>query len=67
MRAALLVYSAYRASNFQRHAVSPLQGMELYHALCDWVVEGVRNHSTSEGILARTWRDLPEETLSPVP
>ena len=67
MRAALLVYAAYRACNHQRKAASPLQGADLYHALCEWVVEGVRNHVTSSTILALTWRNVPEEPLPPMP
>ena len=67
VRAALLVYSAYRASNHQRHTATPLHGVELYNALCEWAVEGVKNHGTSSGILARTWRGLPEEPLPPIP
>ena len=50
VRVALLIYSAYRASNFQRHANAPLEGTELYHALCQWVAEGARNHPTARGI-----------------
>ena len=67
VRTALLIYSAYRASNFQRHAPTPLKGTELYHGLCQWVAEGARNHSTSGAILARNWRELPEQRLPLVP
>ena len=67
VRAALLVYAAYRACNYQRHAATPLQGADLYHALCEWVVEGVRHHATSSDILARTWRNVPEQPLPRIP
>ena len=54
-RAALLVYATYRASNYQRHAENPLQGEELYNAMCQWIVEGARGHAQSCRTLASTW------------
>ena len=56
-RAALLIYATYRASNHQRHTDNPLQGEELYNALCQWVVEGARGHANSCKVLSTTWTE----------
>ena len=44
-RAALLLYATYRASNHQRHTNNSLHDQDLYHAMCQWVVEGACGHA----------------------
>ena len=63
-RAALLIYATYRALNHQREATAPLQGEALYHALCQWLIEGVRGHTTSSQILAATWTTQEHHDLT---
>ena len=60
VRVALLIYATYSALNYQRHAVEPLRGTELYHGLCHRVSEGVRNNNHQSGILGRVWTDIPQ-------
>ena len=56
-RAALLIYSTYRALNHQRQSKNPLQADELYNAMCQWVVEGARGHTRTCQTLAKTWTE----------
>ena len=63
VRSALLIYATYRALNYQRTAARPLQGEELYHALCQWLIEGARGHSTSSRILATAWTNMTQHDL----
>ena len=56
-RAALLIYSTYRALNHQRQSNNPLQADELYNAMCQWVVEGARGHTRTCQTLAKTWTE----------
>ena len=65
-RAALLIYATYRALNHQRHATSQLQGEDLYHAMCQWIVEGTRGHAKSSRTLASTWTDREQKPLPAV-
>ena len=62
-RAALLIYATYRALNHQRHAPSPLQSEELFHAMSQWIVEGARGHAQSCQVLARTWTNREHTPL----
>ena len=56
-RAALLMYSTYRALNHQRQSNNPLQADELYNAMCQWVVEGARGHTRMCQTLVNTWTE----------
>ena len=62
-RTALMIYATYRAINHQRHASSPLQGEDLYRAMCQWVVEGARGHKRSCQVLAKMWTQSPDSRL----
>ena len=62
-RAALLIYATYKALNHQRHAPCPLQSEDLYHAMCQWIVEGVRGHAYSCKVLASTWTNREHTPL----
>lgn len=54
-RAALLIYSTYRALNYQRQANTPLAEDELLNAMSQWIIEGTRGHPSSCQVLASTW------------
>ena len=62
-RAALLVYSTYRALNHQRLSKEPLETDELHNAMCQWVVEGARGHARTCATIANTWTDQPGTPL----
>ena len=65
-RAALLIYATYRALNHQRHATAPLEGEDLFQAMCQWVIEGTRGHSASCRVLTSTWTGQSGEPLPPL-
>ena len=65
-RAALLIYSTYRALNHQRLSDTPLQAEELHNAMCQWVVEGARGHARTCQVLANTWTAQHGTPLPPL-
>ena len=62
-RIALLIYATYRALNYQRHAVLPLQGEDLQHAISQWLIEGTRGHPKSSHALASAWTNAEGKRL----
>ena len=65
-RAALLIYATYRALNHQRQAPIPLRGEELYHAMCQWIIEGARGNTKCCRSLARIWTDAAGKRLAAI-
>ena len=55
IRTALLIYATYRALNHQRQADTAFQGEDLYHAMSQWITEGVRGHEKSSRVLSAVW------------
>ena len=63
IRSAILIYATYRALNYQRHAVPPLQDEDLHHAMSQWLIEAVRGHDKSSHALASAWTNADGKRL----
>ena len=62
-RTALLIYATYRALNYERNASTPLRDEDLFHAMFQRVIKGVRGHATSGRVLNSTWTEQPSHDL----
>lgn len=65
-RVALLIYATYRALIYQRLADKPVHNEELHNAMCQWIIEGAREHPYSSRVLGTTWTEEPGTSLEPI-
>ena len=63
IRIALLMYATYRALNYQRHAIHPLQSEDLHYAMSQWLIEGGRGHAKSSQALSSAWTNAEGKRL----